>query len=192
MLRLPVPYDPDWQTRFQHYRELLAEATGLSTVHHIGSTAVPDLPAKPIIDIQLGVPSLDCFDTGLLEPAGFEFAPEITHDDAPFGTPSSQHEWRKLYARRHENGQRAAHLHIRQTDLPNFRLSLLFRDFLRSDAQAASNYGAFKCTAARVCAESSEAGGSGTYLDLKDPVVRLLMAMAENWAHETRWEIPSQ
>lgn len=190
MLRAPVSYDPDWPLLFGELQSELRLATGLDAVFHIGSTAVPGLIAKPIIDMQLGVTSLGAFDPGTLDAAGFDFAPEIDRDDAPSGYPQAPEYWRKQYARRYVDGIRVAHLHIRQFDLPNFRLALLVRDFLRADLTVAEQYGKFKKRAAAVSKHASEPGGSGAYLDLKDPFVALLIKLAETWAEQTQWTLP--
>jgi len=190
MLRAPIPYDPRWPALFEELRGGLRQATGLEAIYHIGSTAVPGLTAKPIIDIQLGVASLGSFDPGTLGAAGFDFAPEVHQDDIPSGYPKAPEDWRKLYARRHVDGVRIAHLHIRQTDRPNFRLALLVRDFLRADAAVAQQYGMFKLRVAEVSKRASDPGGTGSYLDLKDPFVALLIMMAEAWGERTEWAVP--
>ena len=57
-----VPYDASWPGRFEEERKALAQAIGdyvTGTIEHIGSTAVPGLAAKPVVDIMAGVESLD-------------------------------------------------------------------------------------------------------------------------------------
>ena len=57
-----VPYDPSWPDRFEEERVALVDAIGgwiVGGVHHVGSTAVPGLEAKPIVDILAGVRSLE-------------------------------------------------------------------------------------------------------------------------------------
>jgi GrpB-like predicted nucleotidyltransferase (UPF0157 family) len=58
-----VPYDREWPGRFETERQLLIEAIGPwlvdGSIEHIGSTAIPDLDAKPVIDIMAAVESLD-------------------------------------------------------------------------------------------------------------------------------------
>ena len=190
MLRMPTTYDPAWPVLFDRLRTELQRSTGLKSIFHIGSTAVPGLAAKPIIDIQLGVASLDLFDSRVLKTAGFEFAPEIDRDDVPPGYALNPGNWQKLYARLHVDGVRIAHLHIRQNDLPNFRLALLVRDFLRAEKAAAALYATFKMRAAEASKDGSQPGGSGVYLNLKDPFVALLIMLAERWATQTRWTVP--
>lgn len=192
MLLAPVPYAAEWPALFDQMRQEIELGTGLTSIFHIGSTAVTGLWAKPIIDIQLGVPALDRFDPTCLDRCGFTFAPEITRDDAPDGMPPDPALWRKLYARRHVQGRRVAHLHIRQIDLPNFRLALLVRDFLRHNTLAAGHYAAFKRQAAQLTGPSSDAGGTGPYLDLKDPMVGLLILMSETWAQQVNWVVPDR
>ncbi|MEM1145918.1 MAG: GrpB family protein, partial [Pseudomonadota bacterium] len=60
-----VPHDPDWKRRFEDEKRLLTERLGtvMARVHHIGSTSVPELAAKPIIDIILEVPNLADLDS---------------------------------------------------------------------------------------------------------------------------------
>lgn len=190
MLLAPTTYDPNWPFLFAELQNELRLATGLDSVFHIGSTAVPGLIAKPIIDMQLGVESLDAFNPQTLSATGFTFAPEINRDDAPAGYPQATENWRKLYARCHVDGVRVAHLHIRQIDQPNFRLALLMRDFLRADQTAAAHYGTFKQRLSEVSKHASELGGTGRYLDLKDPFVSLLIMLSETWATRTGWTLP--
>jgi GrpB-like predicted nucleotidyltransferase (UPF0157 family) len=57
-----VPYDPEWPTRFEAERELLERVLApwlKGGVHHVGSTAIPGIAAKPVIDIVAGVASFD-------------------------------------------------------------------------------------------------------------------------------------
>lgn len=192
MLIPPQPYSADWTTRFETYKTALRTAypSADMRIFHIGSTAVQGLSAKPIIDMQLGVTSLDAFDPAPLSAAGFEFDPAITSDDVPKDDVPAN--WRKCYARRHEDGVRVAHLHIRQVYKPNFRFALLFRDFLRATPDVADHYGAFKIRAAAVSASTSDPGGSGTYLDLKDPFVAVLGMLAQDWAERSGWAVPVQ
>ncbi len=190
MLSLPVPYDPNWPARFALYQSQLSALTNLpnSAIAHIGSTAVPGIWAKPIIDIPISVTDLDQFDLSHLNADGFQSAPEITRDD-PFPDSSANPKgWEKKYARLIRDGQRLAHIHIRQIGNPNQRLALLFRDYLRADDFARDCYGDFKQQVAALTQQSSDTGGSGSYLDLKDPFVKLIAHQAERWAAQTCWQ----
>ena len=102
-------------------------------VAHIGSTAVPGLPAKDVIDLQLGVASLADADAArdALQDAGFPWRPDIDHDNPkPPGSPV----WPKRVHRSADPG-RVVNLHIREVGTPGWRYALLFRDWLRADAR---------------------------------------------------------
>ena len=75
-----VPYDSEWPTRFEEERTALTEAIGpwiTGGIHHVGSTAVPGLDAKPVIDILVGVEDLEssraCFES--LAGLGYVYGP---------------------------------------------------------------------------------------------------------------------
>ncbi len=86
-----VTYDPGWPERFvAAERELRAAlAFWVIDIEHIGSTAVPGLPAKPVIDIQVGVRSLgDSADIVVaVESLGYEYVPEF-EDELRIGATS--------------------------------------------------------------------------------------------------------
>ena len=79
------PYRPGWPVAFEAERRLLVPVIGeyvVGGIHHVGSTAVPNLPAKPIIDILAGIRDLDsarpCID--LVAPLGYEYAPYLAEE----------------------------------------------------------------------------------------------------------------
>lgn len=130
-----VPHDPAWAERFEIEARLLAEAiepwvTG--GIHHVGSTSIPDLDAKPIIDIAVGVESLEasrpCI--ALVGELGYLYAPyraEVMHW---FCKP--------------DPARRTHHLHLIPTGSGRLEDELLFRDFLRAHPERAREYGALK------------------------------------------------
>lgn len=188
MLLAPVTYDPEWPHQFQAFHNALNEAYRAPLqIAHIGSTAVPGLCAKPIIDIQMALCDLATFDPAPLKGAGFELIPDITRDDAPSWHPNAHTPWRKFYARCIVRGTRVAHLHIREIGAPNHRFSLLFRDFLRASDPVRDLYSEMKQAVALASVETSDASGSGHYLDLKTPFVSLIALQAESWAAQTGW-----
>ena len=75
----------------------------------------------------------------------------------------------------------AVNLHARLVGSPNERLALLFRDWLRAHPDAVPAYGAFNTTLAAVVRDVP------TYVDVKDPVVDLVVAVARTWALATGW-----
>ena len=130
-----VPYDPDWPSRFERERQALDRAIGDKAsggIHHVGSTAVPGLAAKPIIDILVGVQGLpgsrSCF--GRLRELGYLYAPY---------RPDQMHWFCKP-----EPNRRTHHLHLVPTESTRFRDELAFRDYLRSDAGGAAAYEVLK------------------------------------------------
>jgi GrpB-like predicted nucleotidyltransferase (UPF0157 family) len=178
-------YDPGWARRAD---VLIAAVMAMSDgaverVEHIGSTSIPRMAAKNVIDLQAGVGDLDraveVLD-GPLAAMGFERLP-YEHDHVPAGAADDPERWvKRLYARRdHPDG--SVNLHVRLAGSPNERLALLFRDWFRAHPDAVPAYAEFK----RVLA--SEVDDVGVYSDVKDPVVDLVVVVAETWAAITEW-----
>jgi GrpB-like predicted nucleotidyltransferase (UPF0157 family) len=153
-------------------------------VDHIGSTAIPDMAAKDVLDIQVSVSSLQAsvpvFD-GPLGALGFQRSP-YESDHIPVGRADDPAVWAKrLWLRRgHPEGD--VNLHVRRDGSPNERLALLFRDWFRAHTDAVPAYSAFKVALAEISADT------GTYADVKDPVVDLVITIAETWASSVGWQ----
>jgi GrpB-like predicted nucleotidyltransferase (UPF0157 family) len=177
------PYDTRWPAEFATIEALLHQALGDVAVRidHIGSTSVPGLAAKDIIDVQVSVEDLD---DPRLGPA-FErlgaTTTDITTDHVPPGDMSSPAAWEKRYFRAPASW-RSTHLHVRVSGRPNRRYALLFRDYLRNTPTAAAAYAQVKLALARLHPDDVEA-----YYDVKDPVCDLVMNAAERWAAEVEW-----
>jgi len=155
-----VPYDPAWPDRFAEERDALDDAIGpwaTGGIHHVGSTAVPGLEAKPVIDILVGVDSLDtsraCFDP--LAKLAYLYAPYRTEEMHWLCKPHPS--------------RRTHHLHLVPTDSQRFRAELVFRDRLRTDPATAKEYEVLKRDLARRFAEDREA-----YTDAKSSFIRSL------------------
>ena len=162
-VRVVAP-DPDWPLRFEDERVLLEAAIGewaLGGIHHVGSTAVPDLDAKPIIDILAGVRDLDfsreCF--GPLAKLNYRYAPFKT----------SEMHW---FCKPHPS-RRTHHLHLVPVGSDRFRDELALRDYLRAHPQSASDYAALKHALAVRFAQDREA-----YTAAKAEFVRTTLAKA--------------
>ncbi|MBU1307446.1 MAG: GrpB family protein [Alphaproteobacteria bacterium] len=178
------PSDPTWSTQFQALRAslLLALPAG-AVIHHIGSTAVPDLPAKDIIDIQVTLDDLATADITAITAAGFATRPGAPRTDhCPPGLDLPPEELAKLFFK---STGRPAHLHIRQTGRFNQRYPLLCRDYLRSHPGAARAYAEIKQKLAQRFPDDVEA-----YYDIKDPVFDIIMAGANDWAASIGWTTP--
>ena len=177
-------YQPHWVAEFtriaKHIRDLVGPAA--IRIDHIGSTAVPGLGAKDVIDIQITVSDLDAADglTHALRTAGFRHGTTLEHD--LFHKKSeTDPELRKLYMREPE-GERRAHIHIRERGRFNQRYALLFRDYLRSAEDVRAEYELLKRRASQLFPDSIDG-----YLFLKDPVLHIIYEAASLWAEKVGW-----
>jgi GrpB-like predicted nucleotidyltransferase (UPF0157 family) len=182
---LVVAYDPGWPERAAGVISSLTEAFGslADRLEHIGSTAIYGMAAKDVLDIQVGVPDLELAGRELdplLGALSFRRSPYET-DHVPAGRTDDAGDWAKrLWLRRdHPGGD--VNLHVRRTGSPNERLALLFRDWFRAHLDAVPAYAAFKTALAEVCPDID------TYSDVKDPVVDLVVSVAEAWAGSVDW-----
>jgi GrpB-like predicted nucleotidyltransferase (UPF0157 family) len=174
-----VPYNARWPEEFAGIGAELRAALGdlALRIDHIGSTAVPGLSAKDVIDIQITVASLDPDPiAAALARAGFTLRADVNGDHVPPGAIANPDEWRKLYAQPHA-GHRRVHVHVRQAGRANGRYALLFRDYLRANAAVAAAYLQVKEALARLHPDDPDA-----YYDVKDPVCDLIIDGAERWA----------
>jgi dephospho-CoA kinase len=179
------PYDPRWPARAAAEVAGLRAALGplVLAADHIGSTAIPGMAAKDILDLQLSVTDLDAAADSFGEPLarlGYLRKP-YEHDHVPAGDPSDPGLWVKRYWRRRDHPAGDVNLHVRRGGSPNERLALLFRDWFRAHPEAVPGYARFKTDLAR------ETGDLGAYTDIKDSVVDMVVAIAESWAAETGW-----
>ena len=137
-----VPYDPRWPKMFQEEKEHLLSclpATLIKRVEHFGSTAVPGLSAKPIVDILIEVTSLDETRekiSPILESQGYDYfwRPTWGDDIPPF------YAW---FIKRDPGGNRTHHIHMVEHHFEHWD-RLLFRDYLVEHPEVAHEYGALK------------------------------------------------
>ncbi|MFD9434181.1 GrpB family protein [Streptomyces sp. NPDC060002] len=180
-----VNHDPAWQARGIVLADELHSALAplALRVDHIGSTAIPGMAAKPVFDLQVSVKDLQqverAFDQTLGD-QGFQRS-AYQHDHVPAGRDDDPERWTKrLWSRRgHSGGD--INLHVRLLGSPNERLALLFRDWFRVHPEAVPAYARFKYVLADTVSDT------GTYADVKDPVVDLVIAVAESWAAAANW-----
>lgn len=175
-------YQQTWPEEFQELAGRLRLVLGdlAVSIDHIGSTAVPGLPAKDKIDIQITVLALDPAIEQAITGLGFERADWISHDHVPPGAPEDLEQWVKWVFTAPE-GLRPANIHVRIAGRMNQRYPLLFRDYLRTHPDAARAYAQVKIALARLHPNDLEA-----YYDVKDPVCDLILQAAELWAAESR------
>ncbi len=139
-----VPYDRDWPAAFEAEREHLVgclPADIVVRVEHFGSTAVPGLPAKPIIDMLVEVTDLEAVKervVPVLEGQGYEYLwrPTFGDDGEPF------YAW--FIKRDPVTGRRTHHIHMVEADFTEHWDRLRFRDYLRAHPDVAEEYGHLK------------------------------------------------
>ena len=172
---------PEWAQEFELVAAEVRAALGgrALAVDHIGSTAVPGLAAKDVIDVQVRVEDLDG-----IELPGFDtpLGTGAIHDHVPAGDTHDRYEWEKRYFRRLE--PRRVHVHVRRQGSANARYALLFRDYLRANDGARRAWEAVK---RQVAAAHPDREG---YAVAKDPLTDELMHDAERWAVAAGWSLP--
>jgi GrpB-like predicted nucleotidyltransferase (UPF0157 family) len=178
-----VSYDPNWPIEFERLATTLRAALGdlALRIDHIGSTSVPDLASKDIIDIQVTVASFDAPLVQALASIGYTLRPDQTSDHRPPGAAGADNDWEKRYFWA-PPGQRPTHLHVRIQGRPNQRYPLLFRDYLRAHPCVASSYAELKQRLARFLGDDRIA-----YTEAKDPACDIIVSSAEEWAQHTGW-----
>lgn len=161
-----VEYNPNWPKQFEDECYKLQYILGevVNNIHHIGSTAVPGLTAKPIIDILLDVYRLDELDSKIekMEALRYEAMGE-------FGI-SGRRYFRK------GGDKRTHHIHAFQSGDPNLIRHLVFRDYLIEHQKIAKEYGELKLHIATICNNDNE-----KYCDEKDSFVQYHEAQALQW-----------
>ncbi|MGH7693468.1 MAG: GrpB family protein [Gemmatimonadaceae bacterium] len=169
-----VPYTNEWPRRFQQLADGLRAALGETAlrIDHIGSTSVPGLAAKPIVDLQISVADFEPLDAYRvpLEGLGYVFRadnPELT----------------KRYFREGP-GQPRTHIHVRQRGSWAEQFALLFRDYLRSHGDEADRYAEVKRSLALKCVTDRAA-----YTDAKEPYLWDLMRRADRWSQDVGWRL---
>ncbi|MGH2712418.1 MAG: GrpB family protein [Thermoleophilaceae bacterium] len=167
-----VAYDPQWPTRFLQQSGAIRATLGevALRIDHIGSSAVPGLAAKPIIDVQISVAALEPPDAFRvpLEQLGYVFrADNLERTKRYFREPP---------------GARRTHLHVRRAGSFSEQLALLFRDFMRTHPDWAQRYAELKYGVAE-----RHAGDRERYIQEKQPFTWEAIAAADEWAQRTGW-----
>ncbi len=173
------PPDPAWQTRGEQERRLLEAQLApwlVARVEHVGSTAVPGLAAKPIIDLQAAV-------------ADLRVAPRIAEALLPhewhYVAPDlDQRPWRRFFVKV-SDARRVAHLHVMTRGTERWEEQLAFRDALRAGPNLVEAYAALK---RRLAAEhTTDREG---YTAAKSQFIRAVLAQSSADAHRERDRAP--
>ncbi len=141
-LRL-VPYDSEWPARFAAEATRLRDALVMAplAIEHLGSTAVPGLAGKPVLDIGVAVASIHDADACIapMQSLGYEYR-------GPYGDDPQ----RRYYVRSDDHGVRIAHVHMYVLPARAWDAMIAFRDALRADPALAAEYAAEKYRVADV------------------------------------------
>ncbi len=162
-----VGYDPSWPSTFESEATRLREALDgvLLEIHHVGSTAVPDLPAKPVIDMLAVVRDHEELDTRNPQMRSLGYTPR-----GEFHIPG------RRYFTRGADEARTHHLHAYVDGHHRIHDHLLFRDYLRAHAAEAAAYAALKQRLTLDAHHDIEAYCAG-----KEGLIRELIAKAWRW-----------
>jgi GrpB-like predicted nucleotidyltransferase (UPF0157 family) len=165
-----VPYDESWPSRYAGWQARLVARLGnvAQRVEHVGSTAVPGLAAKPVIDIQVSTADLDAEElySAPLERVGLQ----LRYRDA-------QHRYFRPFAGRPWD----VHVHVCAVGSRWERRHLLFRDYLRASTEARAAYADVKSAASRLWR-----GDRMGYSAAKTQIILAIMQKAETWAAQGR------
>ena len=167
-------HNPEWPRMFRHLASRIRSALGpvALRIDHIGSTSIPGLAAKPIIDIQISVADFDPMEPYLrpLEALGFQYRdknPELT----------------KRYFKEPDGMEERTHIHVRRAGTFSEQFPLLFRDYMRCHAAAPSEYATLKLQLAEQYRDDRHG-----YTEAKDAFIWDIMRSAGKWAQDTGWQ----
>lgn len=169
-----MDYDPTWPQTYARWRQRIDTALGPAAlgIEHVGSTSVPGLAAKPIVDIQVSVADLTD------EP---RYADRLEGVGLVLRSRDELHR----YFRPPAGQPRAVHVHVCAAGSKWERDHLLFRDYLRSDPAAGRRYADAKRANVRRWSDDSWA-----YTEAKTSVVLDILVQAADWARATGWAPP--
>jgi GrpB-like predicted nucleotidyltransferase (UPF0157 family) len=164
-------YDKEWPARFASWRELISDSLeGVALrIEHIGSTSVPGMAAKPIVDVQVSVADLSS-EQG--------YVPQLERLGVQLRSRDDLHRFFRPFADR----RREVQVHVCLVNSPWEREHLLFRDYLRVNRAAGEAYVKAKREASRVWSDDGWA-----YTDAKSEVILRLLDEAELWALDLDW-----
>lgn len=166
-----VAYDTDWPAQFESWQALITKVLKPAAlrIEHVGSTSVPGLAAKPIVDVQVSV--ADISDEEM-------YVPELERLGVQLRSRDELHRYFRPFADR----PRDVHVHVCPAGSGWEREHLLFRDYLRATPIARVVYVEAKQAASRVWTDDGWA-----YTDAKSEVILNILEEAEPWALKTKW-----
>ena len=163
-----VPHNPQWRDAFEAEARHVAAALGENVVaiHHIGSTAIPNIYAKPVIDLLVEVRDITEVDgqSSAMESLGYEVMGE-------YGIPG-----RRYFRKDNQEGIRTHHIHAFEASSPEVERHLAFRDYMIAHPGDAQRYSELK----RKLAEEHPQSTDG-YIDGKDGFIKEMDRRAAQW-----------
>ena len=163
-----VPHDPRWRDAFEAEAKQVAAALGdnVAAIHHIGSTAIPDIYAKPVIDMLVEVGDVAALDarSRALGSLGYEVMGE-------YGIPG-----RRYFRKDDREGNRTHHIHAFEAGSDEAARHLAFRDYMIAHPGEAQKYSELK----RKLAEEHPRNIDG-YMDGKDGFIKEMDRRAARW-----------
>lgn len=163
-----VPHDPRWRDSFEAEAKHIAAALGENVVaiHHIGSTSIPDIHAKPIVDVLVEVRDVAELDgrSAAMESLGYQVMGE-------YGIPG-----RRYFRKDDRDGVRTHHVHAFAAGSAEATRHLAFRDYLIAHPADARRYGELKRQLAKEHPQSMDA-----YMDGKDGFIKEMERRAARW-----------
>lgn len=163
-----VPHNSQWKNAFEIESKQIAKAGGenIVTIHHIGSTSIPKIYAKPIIDFLVEVRDIALVDkcNAAMEALGYEVMGE-------FGIKN-----RRYFRKENPPGNRTHHVHMYEVDSPEIQRHIAFRDYLIAHSKIALEYSDLKRKLAQAYPEDIE-----SYMDGKDGFIKNVERKAVKW-----------
>lgn len=168
-----VPYRDEWAATFADWRERLQQRLQqtVARIEHVGSTAVPGLAAKPVIDVQVSVRDVD---------DEASYVPAIESVSVALRSRDPGHR----YFRPAADAPRTVQIHVIEAGSEWEREHLLFRDFLRADAETRDRYGRLKLELAERYRDDRLA-----YNEAKTGFILDTLEDAEEWAAQVGWSM---
>jgi GrpB-like predicted nucleotidyltransferase (UPF0157 family) len=165
-----VPHNPTWRNEFERESKQVASALGANVVavHHIGSTAIPNIYAKPVIDLLVEVNDITQVDerSSEMEALGYEAMGE-------FGIPG-----RRFFRKDNEAGVRTHHVHTFEVASPEIERHLAFRDYMIAHPEDAQQYSELK----RALVKKLHGSDIEGYMDGKDEFIKEMEKRAVSWS----------
>ncbi|MDQ3685445.1 MAG: GrpB family protein [Acidobacteriota bacterium] len=163
-----VPHDPRWRDAYEAEAKHVAAGLGENVVaiHHIGSTAIPNIYAKPVVDLLGEVRDITKVDgrSSAMESLGYEVMGE-------YGIPG-----RRYFRKDNREGNRTHHVHAFEADSSEVERHLAFRDYMIAHPDDAQRYSELK----RKLADEHPQSMDG-YMDGKDAFIKEMDRRAAQW-----------